>query len=84
MSARACLKRIYREIGLRDRYFYSHPLHCLRHVGAHRLLKKTKYNYGIVAKLGGWKDEKTLKDCYGEIPDEVILSVVKSLEGVSA
>lgn len=79
MSARAYLKRIYREIGLTDPYFYAHPLHCLRHVGAHRLLKKTNYNYGIVAKLGGWKDEKTLKDCYGEMPDELIIKILKEV-----
>jgi hypothetical protein len=33
-----------------------------------------------MAKLGGWKDSKNLKDCYGEVPDSLIINIVRSLE----
>ena len=79
-SFRAYLKKVYRKAGIREEFFYSHSVHSLRHVGAHRLLRKTNYNYSLVARLGGWTDEKTLKDCYGRMPDELILNVLRSLE----
>jgi integrase len=79
-SFRAYLKKVYETIGIRERYFYKRPVHALRHIGAHRLLELTNYNYDIVAKLGGWTDTKTLKDCYGEMPDSLIMNVVRQLE----
>ena len=53
-------------------YWYDHAFHVLRHVGAHYHLRKTKYNYGYVAVLGGWHTIDELKKSYGEIPPEVL------------
>ena len=77
---RAYMKKVYEQIGITEPYFYSHPVHSLRHSGAHRLLELTNWNYELVAKLGGWSDSKTLKDCYGAMPQEVLIRVVSKLE----
>jgi len=79
LSFRSYLKQVYREIGIKEPYFYNHPIHSLRHAGAHRLLKKTNYNYDLVARLGGWTDTKTLKECYGEMPEEIIINILRNL-----
>jgi len=73
------LKEVYEKLEIKEEYFYKKPIHALRHVGAHRLLRLTDYNYEIVAKLGGWTDAKTLRDCYGEIPEEFVLKIVSRL-----
>ena len=70
----AQLKEVYRRLGLTERYFFNHPTHALRHIGAHHWLRLTNYNYSLVAKIGGWEDENTLKKCYGEMPAEVVIS----------
>ena len=74
------MKEVYRKIGIREKYFYHRPIHALRHIGAHRLLRKTNYNYPLVAELGGWTDEKTLKDCCGKILNEIIIAIVKRID----
>lgn len=48
------------------------PLHFWRHMFAQHMLRATNWNYTLVAMLGGWKDEKTLKDNYGIPPKEVV------------
>ena len=80
---RSYLKKAYEKIGIREEYFFKRPIHALRHTGAHRLLKLTNYNYSLVAEIGGWTDEKTLKDCYGKIPSEIIIDIVKKIECLS-
>lgn len=60
-------------------YFQEHPIHCLRHSGAMRLLRHTNYNRAVVAELGGWEAEKTLEDHYGGVPVDVIRAVVGSI-----
>ena len=70
----AQLKEVYRQLGLTEKYFFAHPTHALRHIGAHHWLRLTNYNYSLVAKIGGWEDENTLKKCYGEMPAEVVIS----------
>lgn len=40
------------------------PFHFWRHQFAQHMLRKTKWNYAIVANLGGWKVQ-TLEDYYG-------------------
>jgi integrase len=73
----ARLKKLYTAIGLTDPYFFSHPTHALRHVGAHHWLGLTKYNYALVAKIGGWDDPTTLQKCYGEMPGEVVIEALR-------
>jgi len=70
------LKFAYKQIGITEPYFYEHAIHTLRHIGAHRLLRLTNYNYEIVAKLGGWTTPQIVRDCYGEMPDDVIFQVL--------
>ena len=67
------LKNIYRHVGKTDDYFYTNPFHALRHIGAHYWLEKTNYNYGIVAKIGGWHTIDELKNSYGEMSPEFII-----------
>ena len=74
------MKEVYRKIGITEQYFYSHPIHALRHAGAIRLLELTDWNYELVARLGGWTNAQTLRDCYGAMPEEVVLRVVSRLE----
>ena len=64
-------------------YWYDRPIHVLRHVGAHYWLKKTKYNYGFVAAIGGWNTIDELKKSYGEMPAEVKLELLDEGEQFS-
>jgi len=63
-----------------DNYWFDHWLHSLRHVGAHYHLFKTKYNYGYVAVLGGWHTIDELKKSYGEMPPEVLDSLLEEFD----
>lgn len=58
-------------------YYFDHPIHVFRHIGAHYWLNKKKYNYGLVGELGGWHTIDELKTSYGEMPYEVILSLLE-------
>jgi len=71
------LRAAYRKIGLTEEYFYDHPIHTLRHVGAHYWLRRTNYSHSIVAKIGGWDSATILSEIYGDIPESVIENVVK-------
>lgn len=74
------LVELYRHLGKTPEanpYFFEHQVHTLRHVGAHYWLRKTKYNYGVVAKIGGWHKIQELKDSYGEMPSEVLFDVME-------
>ena len=74
------LRELYQALGLTDPYFYMKPIHSLRHIGAHLWLRRTKYDYFLVAKIGGWSSVQTLIDCYGELDSEAILQKIKELE----
>lgn len=69
---RAFMKTVYTRAGIDERYFHEHPIHGLRHAGAQRLLEITGWNYGLVARIGGWKSEDTLKNWYGAMPDHIV------------
>lgn len=73
------LRQIYHLIGATSPYFNSRPIHSLRHVGAQRLLRKTKWNRAVVAVLGGWNAEKTLEDHYGAVPNNIIHNIGNEL-----
>jgi len=62
------LKEYYEKLGVSEKYFYDHPIHSLRHISAHFWLRRTHWNYELVAKLLGWKTPQILRDCYGEFP----------------
>ncbi|MDE1830660.1 MAG: helix-turn-helix domain-containing protein, partial [Thaumarchaeota archaeon] len=81
---RDMLKDLYRHLGKTNDYFYEHSVHTLRHVGAHYWLRKTNYNYGIVAKIGGWHIIDELKRSYGEMPADVLFEVLdKTSKGLN-
>jgi transcriptional regulator NrdR family protein len=71
----AVFKDAYKNCGIEEEYFYIHPVHALRHVGAHYWLARPEasYNHTLVAKIGGWKSPQTLIDCYGELPEEFVI-----------
>jgi len=64
------LSNIYLHLGKNSEYFFHHPTHVLRHIGAHYWLSKTNYNYGIISEVGGWHTIDELKKSYGQIPPE--------------
>ena len=72
------LREIYRHVGKIDDYFYTNPFHTLRHIDAHYWLEKTSYNYGIVAKIGGWHIIDELKNRYGEMSPEFIIEKIET------
>lgn len=70
------LCQIYRHLEKANPYFFHHPNHSLRHIGAHYWLSKKDYNYGLVAEIGGWHTIDELKKSYGQIPPEKILEII--------
>lgn len=82
------LKEVYEKMGVADikprirgrletSYPREHAFHTLRHFGAHFLLRKKKYHYGLVAVIGDWKTIDELKDSYGEMPPEIVLELME-------
>ena len=56
-------------------YFLRKPYHVLRHSGAQRTLRATKWNVEYVAKRG-WKKTQELIDSYGEMPEDIEMEIV--------
>ena len=69
------MKALFKHLEKTQDYFFNHAFHVLRHIGAHYWLRKTNYNYGFVAKIGGWMTIDELKFSYGEMPPDVILDL---------
>jgi len=67
------LRAIYEQVGgnMADPYFTKKPSHSLRHISAQYWLLKSGFDYGFVAKLGGWFTIDELRASYGEMPPEV-------------
>ena len=67
------LRAIYQQVGgnMADPYFTKKPSHSLRHVSAQYWLLKSSFDYGFVAKLGGWFTIDELRASYGEMPPNV-------------
>lgn len=70
------LKDLYKHLGKTDPYFFKHAAHALRHIGAHFWLRKTNYNYAVVAKIGGWHTIDELIKSYGEMPADVLFDTM--------
>ncbi|HSA76429.1 MAG TPA: hypothetical protein VLE02_02680 [Nitrosarchaeum sp.] len=73
----AQLKEIYTMLGKTNHYFFEHPFHTLRHLGAHYHLRATEYNYGYVAVIGGWTVIDELKASYGKMPPHILKRLMK-------
>lgn len=71
------LKDIYAHLGETRPYVFEHAMHTLRHVGAHYRLRKTDYNYGLVAIIGGWHTIDELKKSYGKMPPHIVKKLMK-------
>lgn len=67
------LRAVYQQVGgnMADPYFTLKPSHSLRHIAAQYWLLKSEFDYGFVAKLGGWFTIDELKTSYGDMPPEV-------------
>jgi predicted transcriptional regulator len=81
------LKWLYKELGVTEPFFYLKPTHALRHCGAHYWLQLTNYDYNLVKKIGGWKTQEILEECYGARPPESVRAAIlqahqKALGGV--
>ena len=62
-----------------DGYWTSRPMHSIRHVFAQVWLRKSDWNFGLVAMFGHWKIIDTLKENYGERSNTVALQQMISL-----
>ena len=50
---------------------YDDVNHFWRHMFAQHMLRKTNWNYGVVAALGGW-EVKSLEESYGKPPRAIV------------
>jgi hypothetical protein len=55
-------------------YFWSRPLHSVRHAFAQFWLRNSEWNFAFVAEHGHWKTIEELKTSYGGIPKDVFIS----------
>ena len=53
-------------------YWLNKSIHSLRHLFAQLWLRKSKWNFGVVADRGHWETLDTLKKHYGGVPDETL------------
>ena len=53
-------------------YWLERTIHSLRHIFAQLWLRKSKWNFGVVADRGHWETLDTLKKHYGGIPEETL------------
>lgn len=66
------LRSVYKHVGKHTEYFQKHPIHALRHIGAHYWLSRTGYNFELIAEIGGWNTMDELKKSYDQTPPEII------------
>jgi len=62
-----------------DDYWLNKPLHSIRHVFAQTWLRKSKWNFGLVADIGHWKIIDTLKLHYGDRDDDDVIDQLAGL-----
>ena len=58
------------------------PNHIWRHTFAQDCLYATNWNYELVASLGGWKTSEALRDCYGDMNNEIKRDSLKEAMGL--
>jgi len=72
------LKEAYQAVledGITKEYALEKPLHVWRHTATNDLLEETGYNLMIVAKRLGWKNVQMITKVYGDISEEMLLSL---------
>jgi len=75
------IRQIFRKAYKRAGITVHQPIHIWRHTAAQDLLEASDWNYDIVASILGWKDTKTLKDCYGQMGEAVRVRALKKALG---
>jgi len=63
-------------------YKYFEPNHIWRHTFAQCCLRATKWNYDLVAELGGWDGSHQLKKSYGSMGTDVRIDGMKMALGM--
>ena len=69
-SVRKVFSEAYEKAGI-PKELVRQPCHIWRHTGAQDLLDATDSNYELVGAILGWKDTRTLKQCYGKMGETV-------------
>jgi integrase len=72
------LKEAYQsalEEGITKEYALEKPLHVWRHTACNDLLEETGYNLMLVSKRLGWKNPAMIVKVYGDISEEMLLSL---------
>tara|TARA_R100000963_G_C4625599_1_gene91928 strand:- start:42 stop:1106 length:1065 start_codon:yes stop_codon:yes gene_type:complete len=57
-------------------YWLSRTIHSLRHLFAQLWLRKSKWNFGVVAGRGHWETLDTLKKHYGGVPKPALAGIM--------
>lgn len=72
---REMMRTVYDKAGITREI--RQPLHIWRHTFGKDYNRKTNFNTAFCCMVGGWKDEKTFKDCYGapELKDFIPLAL---------
>ena len=76
------VREIFHEAYKRAGIKVHQPAHIWRHTGAQELLDATDWNYDLVGAILGWKDTKTLKECYGKMGESVRERAMKKAIGM--
>ena len=69
-NVRTVFREAYEKAGI-PKELVKQPCHIWRHTGAQDLLDATDWNYELVGAILGWKDTRTLKQCYGKMGETV-------------
>jgi len=77
-KVRTMFKKAYKMANIK----VHQPAHIWRHTASQELLDATDWNYEIVASILGWKDTKTLKECYGKMGESVRERALKKAMGI--
>ncbi|MDH5635306.1 MAG: tyrosine-type recombinase/integrase [Candidatus Bathyarchaeota archaeon] len=75
-------RKIFRMAYERANILVHQPAHIWRHTASQELLDATDWNYEVVASILGWKDTKTLKECYGAMGESVRIRALKRAMGI--
>lgn len=76
------LRHILKETYKRANIKVHQPAHVWRHTASQELLDATDWNYDLVASILGWKDTKTLKECYGAMGEAIRERALKKAMGI--
>ena len=70
----------YAILNAKKNYWYSHPVHSLRHVFIQLKLEFSEYNYGLVQILAHSKNLDEMKNSYGQMNDETTSKEIIEIE----